>query len=202
LKRKTAIKKLDRILERVENWNQNFSKYTTINDIFLLGSLARQEDSVGDIDLCVNTEVRKNIKIEADEYIEWRRKNLEYFNQYWYYWRFVNDDPIRYIMDRDGRIEVLAWDQLGPIALTCDPYVRIIENGKRKFENAEQSLQNARSLDMETAKKIIFEHNLPEKQLKNDFFWNSYRNTLMEYPLDIRLMILKRDGYTESDLNI
>ncbi|HFG1878670.1 TPA: hypothetical protein ACGF2C_003618, partial [Vibrio cholerae] len=52
----TALNKLQQFLDRVEYWNTNYSKYYRVSDVVLLGSLARSESKVGDLDLCVNIE--------------------------------------------------------------------------------------------------------------------------------------------------
>jgi predicted nucleotidyltransferase len=204
--RAVALKKLSALLDRVSKWNIDFARYFAIDKVVLVGSLARNETSVRDIDLCFRLS-RNDCASRLDEkneYIEWRELELGLkpprdlrgeLNMY-------ELDPLKYIKARDGRIELLRWDQLDFISLTLNPIVTLVEDGKLKFDNPVEAIANAKSISMQQAENIINTGEIRHfSNVNDDEYWKSYCRSLNKFPELVRDMILARDGTAERYFN-
>ncbi|EGR0601672.1 TPA: hypothetical protein PX766_003457 [Vibrio cholerae] len=188
----TALNKLQQFLDRVEYWNTNYSKYYRVSDVVLLGSLARSESKVGDLDLCVNIE-----RVQAfspsekkEEYSEWRSSTLGYAHpsNYGDELYMFQTDVIRFIKAGDGRF-VLQWHELPSLSLTLDPLTKLVSKGELQYSNAREAVANATCLSGEEINSTIEKGALSRK----DYEISVYRNALSKYPEHVRDAILERD---------
>lgn len=194
-----ALKKLSALLDRVSKWNSDYARYFGIDNVVLVGSLARNESSVGDIDLCLRLSRNGSASCldKKNEYIEWREIELGLKPPR--DWRGELDmyeiDPLRYIKARDSRIELLSWDQLDFISLTLNPIVTLVEDGKLKFDSPAEAIANAKSISMQQAVNIIQSGQIRHfSKTNDDEYWKSYCSSLSKFPVPVRDMILARDG--------
>lgn len=74
LTHKVALKKLEQAVERALYWNKHYSEFYYIEDMVLVGSMARGESRVGDIDICVRVNRAKEFSLmdARDKYVHWR----------------------------------------------------------------------------------------------------------------------------------
>lgn len=206
MSRAVALKKLSALLDRVSKWNIDFARYYSIDKVVLVGSLARNETSVGDIDLCLrlSRNDRPSCLDEKNEYIKWRELELGLkpprdlrgeLNMY-------ELDPLKYIKARDGRVELLRWDQLDFISLTLNPIVILVEDGKLKFDNPAVAIANAKSISMQQAEEIINTGEIRHfSNVNDDEYWESYCRSLNKFPEPVRDLVLARDGTSERYFN-
>ncbi len=189
----TALNKLQQFLDRVEYWNANYSKYYRVSDVVLLGSLARSEPKVGDLDLCVNVE-----RVQAfspsekkEEYREWRSSILGYapLSNYGDELYMFQTDVIRFIKARDGRYDVLQWQELPNLSLTLDPLIKLVNNGELQYKNAKEAIANAACIEPEEINLAIEKGALSRK----NYEISVYCNALSKYPEQVRDAILERD---------
>jgi predicted nucleotidyltransferase len=208
LHQKVALKKLQSAVDRILYWNKNYAKYFCVKDVFLFGSLARNEIQVGDIDICVRFEQIKNSNSmeHKNEYIKWRKKELGFAppRDFSSTLGMFELDVRKYVKNRDGRIELILWDQLGGISLTMKPIVEIVHNGKLVHETLLDAIALAKPITIEQAEAIIAK-NIPEPPWeKKGVIWESYCNALNNYPANVMDKILERDNnaqYYEEFMN-
>lgn len=205
LKRDVALRKLEALIDRVDFWNSNYSKYYRVDEVTLVGSLARNEQNVTDIDLCVKVSRTQEFSAveHRNDYIKWRKEVLGYapprdFVSELYMYEF---DVRRFIQNKDGRIDILQWDQLQPISLTMHPIVTLVHNGVLIFDCIFDAISKAKAITIEGALNII-SGGVPEKPTATQGeYWESYCNSLSEYPDILREAILDRDSNTEHYVN-
>jgi predicted nucleotidyltransferase len=198
LRQEVALKKLKSAIERTVYWNENYSKFFHVEEATLVGSLARNEPNVGDIDLCVKVARTQQFSIEKykKEYIKWRKDILDFapprdfsstLNMY-------ELDVTRFIQNKDGRIEILRWDQLPAISLTLMPIVTLVQNGKFIHDTLLTAISKAEAISHKRAEEIVAS-DIPEAPYeKKGIYWDSYCNSLSNFPISIRNMILERDN--------
>jgi len=198
MKSKVALKKIQDVIDRISFWNSNHSKFYRVKSATLVGSMARNEVSIGDIDICMEVE-RVNefcAHEEKEDYTNWRKEALGYAppRDFSSGLHMYSLDVSRFVKNRDGRIDLLWWNQLNPISLTMTPIVNLVQNGILIFDSATRAISCAKPITLEQGKEII-ESGFPEnpRQLKGEF-WDSYCNTLRVYPEEIRNYILERDN--------
>ena len=194
---KVALKKLQSAVDRIVHWNKNYANFFRVEDVYLVGSLAKNELNVGDIDLCVRVERTKNFKASESkkEYTKWRKEELGFAppRDFLSGLSMFQLDVTRYIKNRDGRIELLMWDELPIISLTMKPIVAIVQNGKLVHETLLDAIALAKPITIERAEEII-SSNIPVPPMETEGeFWASYCNSLNNIPIDIRGKILERD---------
>ena len=75
-----AYKKLQGILERLKDWNELYSSYYEIEEAALVGSLARDGEKFGDIDVCLKIRRSQQFSYSdcKNDYIKWREQVLGY----------------------------------------------------------------------------------------------------------------------------
>lgn len=189
----TALNKLQQFLDRVEYWNANYSKYYCVSDVVLLGSLARSEPKVGDLDLCVNVKrVQAFSPLEKkEEYREWRSSTLGYAppSSYGDELYMFQTDVIRFIKARDGRYDVLQWHELPNLSLTLDPLIKLVNNGELQYDNAKEAVANAACIEPEEINSTIEKGALSRK----NYEISVYCNALSKFPEQVRDAILERD---------
>ncbi len=185
-------------MERLEFWNKNYSRYYRVEEAALVGSMARNETSFGDIDLCVKVNRTQEFKVHdhRDEYIEWRKEVLGYAppRDFSAEIGMYELDVSRFIKSRDGRIEILRWVQFPVICLTMNPFVKLVENGNCLINSVTEVMSKSTVITDEQAIDIV-NNGVPENPSdKKGVFWQSYCNTLAKFPVHIRNMILERDS--------
>jgi predicted nucleotidyltransferase len=125
LSKNVAYKKLQEILLRIKGWNELHSNYYEIEEVALVGSLAREGEKFGDIDICMKIKRSRDFSpVECKKkYIEYRKEVLGYAPpRGWSAELGIFElDVSRFVKNKDGRIEMLRWDQLDPICLTLRP---------------------------------------------------------------------------------
>ena len=161
--------------------------------------MARNESRVGDIDLCVRTERARIFSKQAvrDEYIEWRETELGYAppRDYRGLLNMFERDALRFIKNRDGRIETLQWDQIPVISLTMKPIVKLVTDGIFQFKSISEAIASAKPIPINKAMEIITQ-GVPEKPYQTKgVYWESYCESLNNYPEAIRKKVLQRDSY-------
>ncbi|WP_415721711.1 nucleotidyltransferase domain-containing protein [Photobacterium ganghwense] len=190
----TAVRKLEAFIERVQYWNENYSKYYRVVDVVLLGSLARNETKVSDIDLCVKIERTMGFQVNEhkSDYLVWRKDVLGYAapDDYFKQVNMFETDVTRYLKARDGRYDVLRWGELVGLSLTLDPIVTLVSEGALQYESIEVALENASSISHDRAISIVEAGALSRKEV----YWDSYCNALSKFPPFVREAILKRDN--------
>ena len=185
-------------MQRAELWNKNYAWWVQIKSIVLAGSLARNSDVVGDVDLCIEIDRVKNpSEVDKQDYFEWRKRVLGYAQP-----RGVSgllnalygDDALRHVKNKDGRIEALGWMQLEVLSLSLDPIISLMENGQLCCVDLDRLHLESKPVSIDTAAEYV-SRNVPEKPRKqNDEFWESYCQTVSSYPEEVRNMILDRDS--------
>lgn len=195
---KTATKKLQGLLDRIQKWNSQYSKYYYVANAVMLGSLARKETSVSDIDICV--QVKRTDQFEAEpnkiRYLFWRKETFGWAppSDFYKECSMFETDVIRYLKSGDGRFDILYWDQLDGLSLTLDPMVNLVSNGEINYQTSELALENTLSITKRRAFEIVESGAVNIKNMH----WDSYCNTLKKYPKDIRLAILIRDDCEDA----
>ena len=197
----TAVGKLQTFIDRAQYWNAHYSKYYRIVDVVLLGSLARNDTRVSDIDLCVKIERSMDFQHleHKSDYLVWRKNVLGYAdpNDFYEQLGMFEKDAIRYLKARDGRYDVLYWDQLAGLSLTLDPIVILIKNGVTQYKSAQEALRNCSGISHAQAQLMIEEGTVSRRNMQ----LTPYCNALSKYPPFIREMILKRDN-SEKEYDI
>ena len=198
IRREIAIKKLEGALQRANMWNKNHAWWIRIRTIVLVGSLARNSDVVGDVDLCIEIDrIKDPNEAERKDYFEWRKRVLGYAHP-----RDVSglmraiysDDAIRYMKNKDGRLEMLQWAQLEVLSLSLTPIIPLMENGRLCSVDLDNLHLESKPISIDTATEYV-SRNVPEKPRKqNDEFSESYCHTVSSYPEEVRNMILNRDA--------
>ncbi len=198
-----AYKKLQGILERLKDWNELYSSYYEIEEAALVGSLARDGEKFGDIDVCLKIRRSKQFSYSdcKNDYIKWREQVLGYKPPVAYSSAercMFETDVSRFIKNSDGRIEMLRWDQFEPICLTLQPFIKLVENG-RVIVTDIKTLENHRSTFSEEQALEIVKNGVPEdpRDIKG-IYWESYCSALKLYPSFIRDAILDRDSHREA----
>jgi hypothetical protein len=165
--------------------------------------LARGGKEFGDIDLCLKIRCSKQFSYSEckDDYIKWREQALGYkppLIESAAERGMFELDVSRFIKNRDGRIEILRWDQFEPICLTLQPFIQLIENG-RVFVTDVEKLEKHRSTFSEEQALEIVKNGVPEdpSEIKG-IYWESYCSALKWYPGFIRDAILDRDSHREA----
>jgi len=198
--RGVAIKKLESLIERTDYWNQNYASKFCVSDLVLVGSLARNEDKVGDIDVACQVEsTTEELFDDLDDYFKWRKNVLGYAMPVGWNQRLsaVESDPIRFIRNRDGRIEMLQWRQVELVSLALQPIVSLIKDGAILFESVAEAIAASKPITIAQAKKVIA-NGVPRKPDKTEGdYWESYCITVNHLPPKISDLILERDGYRE-----
>jgi len=198
ISRQKAIQKLRNVVELAERWNNFGLKTFDIDRILLVGSLARNEEFVGDIDICVKTKRHEFDNLELlDAYLEWRLDVLGYAvpRSSYKLMDTFSCDPLRFIKNRDGRIEQLTWDQRNAISLTMQPQILIFDEGMPIFDDVEVALDMAKPISLSKAKNIIGNKDGPTYySALGGFYLESYCRSLSVYPEHIRYIILDRDN--------
>lgn len=198
-----AYKKLQGILERLKDWNELYSSYYEIEEAALVGSLARDGEKFGDIDVCLKIRRSQQFSYSdcKNDYIKWREQVLGYKPPVAYSSAercMFETDVSRFIKNSDGRIEMLRWDQFEPICLTLQPFIKLVENGRVVFTDVE-ILEKHRSTFSEEQALAIVKNGVPEdpRGIKG-IYWESYCSALKLYPGFIRDAILDRDACKEA----
>ncbi|MGT3802047.1 hypothetical protein [Vibrio cholerae] len=198
-----AYKKLQGILERLKDWNELYSSYYEIEEAALVGSLARGGEKFGDIDVCLKIRRSQQFSYSdcKNDYIKWREQVLGYKppapNSSAERCMFETD-VCRFIKSRDGRIEMLRWDQFEPICLTLQPFIKLVENGRVVVTDIETLAKHRSTFSEEQALEIV-KNGVPEgpREIKG-IYWESYCSVLKLYPGFIRDAILDRDACKEA----
>lgn len=197
----TATKKLQAFMDRAKFWNENYSKYYRITDVVLLGSLARKENKVSDIDLCVKVERVQGFGLQEhlSRYLAWRKDVLGYAVPVDFGAQISSfeSDVTRYLKAKDGRYDVLRWRELAGLSLTLDPQVTLIRNGIAQYESAELAIEEAASISQENALSLIEDGAVS----REDVYWESYCNALSKFPSFVRDAILERDESQQEYLS-
>lgn len=198
-----AYKKLQGILERLKDWHELYSSYYEIEEAALVGSLARDAEKFGDIDICLKIRRSQQFSYSdcKNDYIKWREQVLGYKPPAAYSSAercMFETDVSRFIKNSDGRIEMLRWDQFEPICLTLQPFIKLVENGRVVVTDI-KTLENHRSTFSEEQALEIVKNGVPEdpRDIKG-IYWESYYSALKLYPGFIRDAILDRDSHREA----
>lgn len=201
LTHKVALRKLEQAVERAVYWNEHYSEFYHIEDMTLVGSMARGEQRVGDIDLCIKVDRAKKFSPmdSMDEYIQWRLDELGYAppRDFDGLLDMFERDVKRFIKNRDGRIEALLWIELDFISLNMRPIVPLIKDGELVVQSVAEAITNAKPISMERAKKIISNGMPNNPRTTTGEYWDIYCETLGIYPECIRKLVLERDSYTD-----
>ena len=202
LSRTIAYKKLREILSRINTWNELHSKYYEIEQAALVGSLARDGEKFGDIDICMK--IRRSRQFSPTEckkeYIKWREEVLGYAppRDFFVELGTFELDVSRFVKNRDGRIDILRWDQFDPICLTLNPYIKLIENRICVISSVDE-IEKSRTIFTESQALDIVKGGIPENPLdKKGEYWDSYCCSLKLYPEFIRKAVLERDNNQEA----
>jgi hypothetical protein len=204
MKNEVALKKLQALIDRMLFWNSNYAKFYRIEAATLVGSMAKNDQFIGDIDICMDVQrVREFCTNEQkSDYSEWRKEILGYAppRDFSSGLHMYSLDVSRFAKNRDGRIDILWWNQLKPISLTMTPVVTLAQNGVLLFDSASKAISNAKPITLEQGQEII-KSGFPEnpRELKGEY-WDSYCDTLKKYPEEIRRCILERDNNTNNYL--
>lgn len=198
-----AYKKLQGILERLKDWNELYSFYYEIEEAALVGSLARDAEKFGDIDICLKIRRSQQFSYSdcKNDYIKWREQVLGYKPPAAYSSAercMFETDVSRFIKNSDGRIEMLRWDQFEPICLTLQPFIKLVENGRVVVTDI-KTLENHRSTFSEEQALEVVKNGVPEgpREIRG-IYWESYCAALKLYPAFIREAILDRDSHREA----
>ncbi|MFB2675205.1 hypothetical protein ACE02S_19790 [Shewanella xiamenensis] len=198
-----AYKKLQGILERLKDWNELYSSYYEIEEAALVGSLARDGEKFGDIDVCLKIRRSQQFSYSdcKNDYIKWREQVLGYKPPAPYSSAercMFETDVSRFIKSSDGRIEMLRWDQFEPICLTLQPFIKLVENGRVVVTDIEKLEKHRSTFSEEQALEIV-KNGVPEnpRDIKG-IYWESYCAALKLYPGFIRDAILDRDSHREA----
>ncbi|MGK0235925.1 MAG: hypothetical protein ACI9EK_002468 [Psychroserpens sp.] len=203
LTKDVAYKKLEGILFRIRSWNERYANYYVIDEAALIGSIATDGDRFGDIDLCIK--IKRSKKFSHKEckynYIKWREQILGFkppeSNSSAERGMFELDVS-RYIKNRDGRIDLLPWNQFHPICLALRPYIKLVDNSLILVDSLTDIEKYRDTFSEEQAMEII-RNGTPEKPLDtNGIYWDSYCSALARYPSLIRNAVLERDSYVEA----
>lgn len=102
ISRSLALEKLNALIERADIWNKNYADNYRIYALFLYGSLARNADEVGHVDIVcqvLRTNLNSTVFREIDNYLQWRKDVLGYAipQQHHLMLRTVSEDPLRFI---------------------------------------------------------------------------------------------------------
>lgn len=203
ISRRIALKKLESLVERTAIWNDNYAKKCRVSDIVLVGSVARSEEKVGDVDVACEVEkieLKPGFYADLDEYLQWRKDVLGFAKPTDYHKQLhtVEADPLRFIKNGDGRIEILQWDQVELISLSLHPIVTLVKDGTFLFNSVENAIAAAKPITIAKAKNIIADGQ-PEKPDEIDGeYWTSYCITINHLPQEIGDLILERDGYRKA----
>ncbi|EGR1136727.1 hypothetical protein [Vibrio cholerae] len=195
-----AYKKLQGVLERLNDWNELYSSYYEIEEAALVGSLARGGEKFGDIDVCLKIRRSQQFSYSdcKNDYIKWREQVLGYKPPAPYSSAercMFETDVSRFIKSSDGRIEMLRWDQFEPICLTLQPFIKLVENGRVIVANVEELETHRITFTAEQALDIV-KSGVPENPRGTEgIYWESYCAALKLYPAFIRDAILDRDAY-------
>ncbi|GGX62476.1 hypothetical protein [Saccharospirillum salsuginis] len=202
MKKGVALKKLQDLIDRIEYWNKHYATYFKVQSATLVGSLARNQEVIGDIDVCMQVQRAKEFSAQENKesYIEWRKSLLGYAppRDYNAQLNMYELDVTRYVKNRDGRIEILRNDQLGPISLTMNPISSIVNGGSIISSSASEVVMNALPITNEKAIELI-NSGIPRRpaEAKGEY-WNSYCCSLSRYSDVHRELILKRDNYLSN----
>jgi len=197
-----AYKKLEGVLLRLKTWNEQHSNYYKIEEAALIGSLARDGESFGDIDICMKIKRSREFSPSKskNDYIRWREQVLGYkppVSESSAERGMFELDVGRYIKNRDGRIDMLRWDQFQPICLTLQPYVKLVEKCFSIVDSVEYIEKQRATFSKEQALEVV-NSGLPEKPYDTKgIYWESYCSALNRYPSFIRYAVLERDSYVE-----
>ncbi|EJL8267733.1 hypothetical protein NM215_002653 [Vibrio cholerae] len=195
-----AYKKLQGVLERLNDWNELYSSYYEIEEAALVGSLARGGEKFGDIDVCLKIRRSQQFSYSdcKNDYIKWREQVLGYKPPAPYSSAercMFETDVSRFIKNSDGRIEMLRWDQFEPICLTLQPFIKLVENGRVIVANVEELEGHRITFTAEQALDIV-KSGVPENPRGTEgIYWESYCAAQKLYPAFIRDAILDRDAY-------
>ncbi|RLV57816.1 hypothetical protein D5018_20550 [Parashewanella curva] len=198
LTKPVAHKKLLGLLERIQFWNNEYSEYYQIEKAALVGSLARDGDRFGDIDICIDLKRSKkfNPAAHSEDYINWRQEVLGYAppRDFFAELGMFDKDLFRFVKNRDGRIELLRWNQFDPICLTLQPYVILVENGIGIVNSISDIESNKKCFTTEQALELVKNDTPHHPNEISGIYWDSYCQSLSVYPASIRNAILKRDS--------
>lgn len=201
LTKPVAHKKLLGLLERIQFWNNEYSEYYRIEKAALVGSLARDGDRFGDIDVCIDLKRSKkfNPAAQSEDYINWRQEVLGYAppRDFFAELGMFYKDVFRFVKNRDGRIELLRWNQFDPICLTLQPYVILVENGIGIVNSISDIENNKKCFTTEQALELVKNDTPHHPNEISGIYWDSYCQSLSIYPASIRNAILKRDSAKE-----
>lgn len=182
-----------------KDWNELYSSYYEIEEAALVGSLARDGEKFGDIDVCLKIRRSQQFSYSdcKNDYIKWREQVLGYKPPAPYSSAercMFETDVSRFIKSSDGRIEMLRWDQFEPICLTLQPFIKLVGNSSVVVTDIEK-LENHRTTFSEEQALEIVKNGVPEgpREIKG-IYWESYCSALKLYPRFIRDAILKRDS--------
>ncbi|MCL1080069.1 hypothetical protein D5R81_18745 [Parashewanella spongiae] len=201
LSKPVAHKKLFGLLERIQFWNNEYSEYYQIEKAALVGSLTRDGERFGDIDVCIDLKRSKkfNPADHSEDYIYWRQEVLGYAppRDFFAELSMYDKDVFRFVKNKDGRIELLRWNQFDPICLTLKPFVTLVENGVCLVNSISDLAKNKNSFTAEQALELV-KNDTPHKPNEIcGIYWDSYCQSLSVYPASIRNAILKRDSAQE-----
>lgn len=202
LSKAVAYKKLQEILLRIKSWNELHSNYYEIEEVALVGSLARDGEKFGDIDICMKIKRSREFSpLECkEEYIKYRKEMLGYAppRDWSAELSTFELDVSRFVKNKDGRIEMLRWDQFDPICLTLKPYVKLVDNSICVVRSVDDIEKN-RAIFTESQALDIVKSGTPEnpRNIKGEY-WDSYCFSLELYPEFIREAILERDSHQDA----
>ncbi|WP_394210973.1 hypothetical protein [Enterovibrio calviensis] len=197
ISRKVAVKKLNAFMERVEYWNQNYARFFRFKDIVLLGSLARSEDKVGDIDICYKLERvgDEPIHESTDDYSEWRKRELGYAvpTNFFDLLTTFQSDLRRFAKNRDGRFEVMGWEQFEMISLNLEPFTYLMCDGVRKCGDVEELIENAKPITLCKALSLVASNVPPSPLHISGHELEEHFAFISCYPRAVLEAVLERD---------
>lgn len=165
--------------------------------------MARGGEAFGDIDLCLKIRRSKQFSYSEckDDYIKWREQALGYKPppiESGAERGMFELDVSRFIKNRDGRIEILRWNQFEPICITLQPFIKLVENCRVIATDVEKLERHRSTFSEEQALEIV-KNGVPEDPSGiKGIYWESYCSALKLYPEFIRDVILDRDSYWEA----
>lgn len=203
LTKAVAYKKLEGVLSRLKTWNEKHSNYYVIEEAALIGSLARDGKNFGDIDICMKIKRSRQFSpMECKyEYIRWREQILGYkppaIDSSAERGMFELDVG-RYIKNRDGRIDMLPWDQFQPICLALRPYIKLVDNCLNIVDSVEDIEKHRATFSEKQAIEVV-KNGVPENPCETKgLYWESYCSALARYPSFVRDAVLERDSYVDA----
>lgn len=200
MKRTTAIRKLANVLDRVDHWNTHHALWIKIETVILVGSVARNVDAVGDIDLCFGVECIQSYSDHLEEYMDWRHRALGYRPPRSHIdvcAALSANDAYRYLKNKDGRIEAMTCNQLDFIKMSMDPFITLVYNGKRSDVDLHNIPALAKPISKKNALKLIDDDILSAPSSRDDKYWEDYCEQLYTHKKKwVRKRILARDNTT------